>query len=95
MLPNIVTAPNGEHQTLNILRSLLFAWIFGGPNCPGNNYLILISFGGRSKQKYMATGVDRLIDPKVWEDLQNKIDDDTKTHDEIRDIVKELDKLGE
>lgn len=42
----------------------------------------------------MTSSNDRLIDPKVWEDLQGKIDDDTKTRDEIRDIVQELEKLG-
>ena len=42
----------------------------------------------------MATTSDQLIDIKVWEDLQSKIDDDTKTRDELRDIVQELEKLG-
>ena len=41
-----------------------------------------------------SSTTDQLVDPKVWEDLQGKLDDDTKTKDEIRDVVQDLEKLG-
>lgn len=33
-----------------------------------------------------------LIDPKVFEDLQAKLDDDSKTREQIRDVLQNLEK---
>lgn len=43
----------------------------------------------------MATPESSLVDPRVFQVLQSKIDDDTQTRDQIRDIVQSLEKQGD
>lgn len=41
----------------------------------------------------MSSKATGLVDPKLFGDLQGKIDDDTRTRDKIKEIVHELEKV--